>query len=71
MENAATRLVEDIISANAVNDTFVSVDHDDRDINIWLSRVSRKWVLEIDGSVIATHRDVAVVVNKLVDMKLI
>tara|TARA_R110000744_G_C19350266_1_gene560340 strand:- start:1240 stop:1449 length:210 start_codon:yes stop_codon:yes gene_type:complete len=67
----ATQLHQHIINENCISDTFVNVENEKHDINIWFSRATSKWVLELDGGVIANSNLAIHLVNKLVSMNLI
>tara|TARA_R110002012_G_scaffold272461_2_gene458025 strand:+ start:4543 stop:4758 length:216 start_codon:yes stop_codon:yes gene_type:complete len=66
-----TQLLQEITDFNSLSDGIFNLENDTRDINIWFSRVSSKWILEVDGKVIKDAKHLIVLVNKLQDMKLI
>ena len=67
----STQLLQHIKNENCISDTFVNVENEKHDINIWFSRTTSMWVLELDGGVIKKSRLAITLVNKLQDMNLI
>ena len=68
----ATELVQAIKDANVVNTAFFfEVKNEEHDINIWFNRSFGKWVLELNGKCIKSSKSLELLVNKLVDLKLI
>jgi hypothetical protein len=67
----ATQLLEHIVNENSISDTFVNVPNKENDINIWYSRVSSKWILELNGVVIFQSKLAIHLVNKLVRLNLL
>ena len=66
-----TQLLQEIKDFNSLSDGIFNLENETKDINIWFSRVSSKWILELDGKVIKDAKDLIVLVNKLQDMNLI
>ena len=67
----ATQLLQHIINENCISDNFVNVPNENNDINIWFSRASSKWTLELNGVVIYQSKLTIHLVNKLVSLNLI
>ena len=67
----ATQLLQHIINENCISDNFVNVPNKENDINIWFSRVSSKWILEINGIVVFKSKLAIHLVNKLVILNLL
>tara|TARA_R100001244_G_scaffold11860_1_gene14012 strand:+ start:3269 stop:3481 length:213 start_codon:yes stop_codon:yes gene_type:complete len=67
----ATQLLQEIKDFNSLRDGIFNVENETHDINIWFSRRSSKWVLELDGKVIKDAKHCVVLVNKLVDLNLL
>jgi len=67
----ATQLLQEITDFNFLSDGIFNLENENKDINIWFSRVSSKWILELDGKVIKDAKHLIVLVNKLQDMNLI
>jgi len=67
----ATQLLQHIKNENSISDTFVNVENENHDINIWFNRASSKWILELDGKVIKDAKIVITLVNKLASLNLL
>tara|TARA_R100001244_G_scaffold51720_1_gene45042 strand:+ start:415 stop:630 length:216 start_codon:yes stop_codon:yes gene_type:complete len=67
----ATQLLQHIANENSISDNFVNVENENHDINIWFSRASSKWMLELDGKIIKDSKFAIHLVNKLADMNLL
>jgi hypothetical protein len=67
----ATQLLQHIKNENSISDTFVNVENENHDINIWFNRASSKWILELDGKVIKDAKNVITLVNKLASLNLL
>ena len=67
----ATQLLQHIINENSKFDSFVNVENEKHDINIWFSRRMSKWILELDGMIIKDAKHCVTLVDKLVNMNLI
>jgi hypothetical protein len=67
----ATQLLQHIKNENCISYNFVNVPNNEHDINIWFSRVSSKWILELNGIIIFQSKLAIHLVNKLVTLNLI
>lgn len=64
----STQLLQEIKDFNSLRDGFFNVENETNDINIWFSRASSKWILEINCKVVKDSRLLITLVNKLQDM---
>ena len=67
----STQLLQQIRNENCISDNFVNVENEKHDINIWFSRASSKWILEINGAIIFQSKLAIHLVNKLVRLNLL
>ena len=67
----AAQLLQHIKNENCISDNFVNVPNKENDINIWFSRTTSMWVLELDAVIIKDAKHCITLVNKLVSLNLI
>jgi|TARA_B110001469_G_scaffold110873_1_gene112749 hypothetical protein len=67
----ATKLLKELADFNSTRGEIFFVENENHDINIWFSRKSSKWILELNGKIIMASKFAISLVNKLQDINLL